>query len=68
VWTQPDPEAGPVSLGLLRQIRGQTLEAFDLPPPAPDQFYAVSVEPETGSPTGLPTGPVIATGLAKVPR
>lgn len=29
---------------------------------APDTVFAVSMEPEGGSPTGLPTGPVIAKG------
>jgi len=29
---------------------------------APDTVLAISIEPAGGSPTGLPTGPVIATG------
>lgn len=49
------PGASPVSLGLL-QDRPLVV---DYPvPPAGFQF-AVSVEPEGGSPTGQPTGPVI---------
>lgn len=49
------PGAQPVSLGLLE---GETL-VVDYPAPLPGWTIAVSVEPEGGSPTGAPTGPVI---------
>ena len=53
------PGASPVSLGLLED---RPL-IIDYPVP-PDGFvFAVSVEPEGGSPTGLPTGPVILTAI-----
>jgi anti-sigma-K factor RskA len=53
------PEAAPVSLGLLA---GDSLST-----PYPDApagwTLAVSLEPEGGSPTGAPTGPVLAAGV-----
>jgi anti-sigma-K factor RskA len=51
------PGASPVSLGLLQD---QPL-VIDYPVPPAGFVFAVSVEPEGGSPTGQPTGPVILT-------
>jgi anti-sigma-K factor RskA len=51
------PGEAPVSLGLLD---GAEL-ALDYPLPPPGWLLAVSVEPAGGSPSGLPTGPVILT-------
>jgi anti-sigma-K factor RskA len=31
---------------------------------APNHTFAISVEPPQGSPTGLPTGPVLMHGIA----
>lgn len=51
------PNANPVSLGLLTDR--PLVVTYPTPP---DGFvFAVSVEPEGGSPTGQPTGPVILT-------
>lgn len=52
------PDAAPVSLGLL------TAESLTVPyPEAPAGWtLAVSLEPAGGSPTGAPTGPVVAAG------
>jgi anti-sigma-K factor RskA len=51
------PGANPVSLGLLEDR--PLLITYPAPP---EGFtFAVSVEPEGGSPTGAPTGPVILT-------
>ncbi|MBC7139759.1 MAG: anti-sigma factor [Defluviimonas sp.] len=51
------PEGGvPVPLGLLRE--GELAAATAV---APGTVLAVSLEPAGGSPTGLPTGPVLAT-------
>jgi len=49
------PGEAPISLGLLA---GMDL-TLDYPLPPPGWLLAVSVEPEGGSPSGLPTGPVI---------
>jgi anti-sigma-K factor RskA len=52
------PEAAPVSLGLLSE------DALTIPYPLPSGGWvlAVSLEPTGGSPTGAPTGPVLAAG------
>jgi anti-sigma-K factor RskA len=68
VWTLPDPDAGPVSFGLLQEVGSATLEGPDLPPPTSDQLYEITIEAETGSPTGGPTGPIVGKGFARVPR
>jgi anti-sigma-K factor RskA len=68
VWTLPDPATGPVSLGLLQRASTATLEGPELPGPRPEQLYEITVEPETGSPTGRPTGPVLVKGFARAPR
>lgn len=53
------PDAAPVSLGLLADA------ALTVPyPEVPNGWtLAVSVEPAGGSPTGTPTGPVVAAGV-----
>ena len=51
------PGASPVSLGLL----ADRPLAVDYPVPPAGFVLAVSIEPEGGSPTGQPTGPVILT-------
>jgi anti-sigma-K factor RskA len=58
------PEGGnPVSLGVLPQRGDQTVALSDaaLAVLARSSALAVSLEPEGGSPTGLPTGPVLYT-------
>ena len=58
------PEGGnPVSLGVLPQRGEQTVALSDaaLTALARSSALAVSLEPEGGSPTGLPTGPVLYT-------
>lgn len=61
-WTQPAGAAGPVSLGLVATDRPTVIPASRLPGLGPSQFFAVSLESERGSPTGSPTGPVLAAG------
>jgi anti-sigma-K factor RskA len=53
------PDAAPVSLGLLE---AETLTVRYPSPPA-GWTLAVSVEPAGGSPTGVPTGPVILSAV-----
>lgn len=64
VWTLPSPETGPVSLGLLEGPAGQVLRGPDLPRPAAGQLYEITLEQLGGSPTGRPTGPIVAKGFA----
>lgn len=66
LWMLPGGTAAPVSLGLIRADVTQTIAVTErasqmLPTIA---ALAVSVEPAGGSPTGLPTGPVILSGPA----
>jgi anti-sigma-K factor RskA len=52
----------PRPLGLLQSQSGNAaiIRAVQLPPPG--DLLAVSLEPQGGSPTGLPTGPVLSRG------
>ena len=64
LWLIPAGETRPRSLGLIQP--GQPIR-LDIPSDlagrvTPDATLAVSLEPPGGSPTGLPTGPVIAAG------
>jgi anti-sigma-K factor RskA len=64
LWLIPSGETRPRSLGLIQP--GQPIR-LDIPSDlagrvTPDATLAVSLEPPGGSPTGLPTGPVIAAG------
>lgn len=68
VWTLPNRETGPVSMGLLHGASAVQLTGPALPPPRPDQLYEITIEPAGGSPTGRPTGPILAKGFARVPQ
>lgn len=67
LWLLPEGE-DPISLGLL-PVSGETTIQ---PPPelkdmiGPGSALAVSLEPSGGSPTGLPTGPVLYQGESQV--
>ena len=64
VWTLPSADRGPVSLGLVEAARSAVLHGPDLPTPAGDQLYEITLEQAGGSPTGRPTGPIVAKGYA----
>ena len=64
VWTLPSAEMGPISLGLLTGTGTADLDAPHLPEPADGQLYEITLEPRGGSPTGRPTGAILAKGLA----
>jgi anti-sigma-K factor RskA len=64
LWLIPAGETRPRSLGLIQPAQPIRL---DVPPDlaarlTPDAALAVSLEPPGGSPTGQPTGPVVALG------
>ncbi|HEX8513460.1 MAG TPA: anti-sigma factor [Allosphingosinicella sp.] len=64
LWLIAGEGAAPVSLGI---VRGPTPRRMPVPAAlrgavAPEATVALSVEPTGGSPTGSPTGPVIASG------
>ncbi|HEX7340034.1 MAG TPA: anti-sigma factor [Rhodanobacteraceae bacterium] len=64
LWLIP-PGHKPISLGLIAENRPTTvrLSSAQLRQLGPKALLAVSVEPHGGSPTGQPTGPVVAKGL-----
>ncbi|WP_210485067.1 anti-sigma factor [Microvirga antarctica] len=64
VWTFPDPKGAPVSVGVINAARTVQLNLAKLPHLQSDQVFAISMEPLHGSPTGLPTGPVVLKGTA----
>lgn len=62
MWTIPVGGTTPVSLGLLPQnaVARANFTA------APDQLFAISLEPEGGSPTGQPTQPLYHGRVVRV--
>lgn len=67
VWTLPDPKKGPVSVGLIERTRHALFHRSDLPT-GQQQLYEITLEPEGGSPTGRPTGPILVKGHGALPR
>ncbi len=65
LWLLPVGASRPVSLGLLDPTseNRRTLEALPPEALAAGALVEVSLEPPGGSPTGLPTGPVISKGF-----
>lgn len=63
MWMLPDGSP-PVSMGSMDGAEVVVIDAARLLGASGDQIpsLAVSVEPKGGSPTGLPTGPVVASG------
>lgn len=66
LWTIPDANQAPVSLGLVSCDRTLHIPAHRLPALQPGQTFAISLEPATGSPTGRPTGKILFAGTAVV--
>jgi anti-sigma-K factor RskA len=64
VWTLQTRERGPVSVGRMDQARTLKLNLRGLSPAQVGHLFEITVEPEGGSPTGRPTGPVLMKGLA----
>lgn len=64
VWTLWDRARGPVSIGLSRSARRLPLDIKALPRTTPTQLFEITLEPENGSPTGRPTGPILMKGNA----
>ena len=64
LWTKGKAASAPTSLGLLgtgpAEISREALPYLD-----EDQLFEVSLEPEGGSPTGRPTGPVLSVGATQ---
>lgn len=62
LWLVPPGGAAPRSLGVLHASQPILLDIADRAVGMPDTALAISLEPPGGSPTGLPTGPVVAHG------
>jgi anti-sigma-K factor RskA len=63
-WTKADSWSAPVSLGLVRPGEALRIRLDNLPALQPNQLFEITLEPPTGSPTGLPTGPIQYIGRA----
>lgn len=61
IWTLWDRAVGPRSVGLIDRARSTPLR-LDRLPLGTGQLFEITLEPATGSPTGRPTGPIIAKG------
>ncbi|WP_269583192.1 anti-sigma factor [Roseibium sp. Sym1] len=68
LWTKPDPDGPPVSVGVFDEPKQTLLEAVGLPAPTTDQLYEITFEQPGGSPTGLPTGPILGKGFTREPQ
>lgn len=63
-WTKGTDWKAPVSLGLVKPGQPVRISLDRLPPMQPNQLFELTLEPATGSPTGLPTGPIQFIGRA----
>ena len=63
-WTKPEGATRPTSLGLVPADRPVELPVSKLPGLGPNQLFEVTLEPQMGSLTGLPTGRILAVGKA----
>ncbi|ORE87929.1 anti-sigma factor [Aurantimonas sp. 22II-16-19i] len=66
LWLVPPGGAAPRSLGVLHASQPILLDIADRAVATPDTALAISLEPPGGSPTGLPTGPVVAHGALEM--
>lgn len=64
VWTLQTREQGPVSLARMDKARTIRLDLRGLSPAQVGHLFEITLEPQGGSPTGKPTGPVLMKGLA----
>jgi anti-sigma-K factor RskA len=69
VWLIEGPDAAPISLGVFEAESDGTMvvDSAMRDRITEGAVLAVSLEPEGGSPTGQPTGPVVASGTASRP-
>lgn len=63
-WTKADEWQAPVSLGLVEPGQPIRVRLDELPPLEDNQLFELTLEDESGSPTGLPTGPIQFIGRA----
>jgi anti-sigma-K factor RskA len=63
-WTKADSWQAPVSLGLVQPGKELKITLDKLPAVTPNQLFEITLEPEGGSTTGKPTGPILFIGRA----
>jgi anti-sigma-K factor RskA len=63
-WTKGKDWGAPVSLGLVQPGQTLKLKLDKLPPMQAEQLFEITLEPQAGSPTGRPTGPILYIGRA----
>jgi anti-sigma-K factor RskA len=61
-WTKPQGAERPTSLGLVQPGARVDLPVMRSPGVGEQQLFELTLEPEGGSPTGLPTGPILYVG------
>ncbi|MGH6609055.1 MAG: anti-sigma factor [Burkholderiaceae bacterium] len=61
-WTKTVSAAGPTSLGLVPAGQVTEVPLSRLPALEAQQLFELTLEPETGSPIGRPTGPILYVG------
>jgi len=62
LWTQPAGAEAPIPIALIKAGASIELSVDQLPGLGAAQLFAISLEPAGGSPTGLPTGPILFAG------
>lgn len=65
-WTKAEGWDAPISLGLVKKGESLKIAIDQLPPLTENQLFELTLEEETGSPTGLPTGPIKSIGRGVV--
>ena len=65
-WTKAQGASGPTSLGLVPPDRVTEIDVASLPTLEREQLFELTLEPETGSPIGRPTGPILYVGRTVV--
>ncbi|MEO7152733.1 MAG: anti-sigma factor [Burkholderiaceae bacterium] len=61
-WTKAQSATAPTSLGLVTPGQVTELPVARLPAVEAQQLFELTLEPEAGSPTGRPTGPILYVG------
>lgn len=65
LWTKGRTATRPTSLGLVQGPSQMQVPWNQLPELSDEQLFEITLEPEGGSPTGLPTGPILFIGKAQ---
>lgn len=65
-WTKAQGASAPTSLGLVPPDRVTEIDVASLPVLEREQLFELTLEPETGSPIGRPTGPILYLGRTVV--